>query len=261
MKIHSLFVLLCCVLCLTSCTDNVYLHYYEEPKELRGLWKVGNIFFHTFTDAVNYINDSSTERTAILQRNVKDGERGGGLFVPPYFSGPIVIDFNGYTYEFDDSLNYFFLILGGDETTITGGTSVIYNEASHIPKAVEVQSGTVHLVSHYIDDRRINDTPTGNHGFGIGEIVVPSLPSAPEGKLIVTRDADIYTVEFVPFPHSDAPLAVTCRYFCNGVWSPFLTQSEDGTFSFAATKSRPYKIVLNAYNEGGTLVLEKTVNT
>ena len=104
------------------------------------------------------ISDIPLSRTAILQRDVlhSNGETGGGLIVPADFTGGLYIDLNGFTYEFDNSLDHFFKILGGDEVFIQNGTTVIYNEADHKPYAYDVDSKTVHIDASVMDDRRVD---------------------------------------------------------------------------------------------------------
>ena len=128
------------------------------------LWYVNGKYFSTMQAAMDHIATTtkgsrsiesiSADRIAILQRSVTNGERGGGLIVPEDFEGGVVFDFGGFIYEFDDSLDHFFDIKGGDEIYITNGTTVIYNEASHVPFAVAVNTETVTIDAHLIDDRR-----------------------------------------------------------------------------------------------------------
>lgn len=170
------------LLFLCSCDHNVYL---DQPDKLSpSLWKVNDKFFDTLQEAMDYIYGSSkglhkskaiddvpVTSTAVLQRNVCNGERGGGLRVPADYSGKLVVDFNSYTYEFDDSLDHFFEILGGSEVYIINGTTVIYNEADHKPFALAVNTKTVTIDDHLIDDRRWD--PANNKSdaklFDVGE--------------------------------------------------------------------------------------------
>ena len=149
----------------TACDHNVYM---GEPERITpSLWKVNNTYFDSLQEAMDYIygttkgvinskaiDDVGVTRRAILQRNVMNGERGGGLIVPADFKGQLVIDFNGFTYEFDNSLDHFFDVRGGDEVYIINGTTVIYNEADHEPYALAVNTDTVTIDEHLIDDRR-----------------------------------------------------------------------------------------------------------
>lgn len=153
----------------TACDHNVYM---GEPERITpSLWKVNNTYFDSLQEAMDYIygntkgnsksksiTDIPLSRTAILQRDVlhSNGETGGGLIVPADFTGGLYIDLNGFTYEFDNSLDHFFKILGGDEVYIQNGTTVIYNEADHKPYAYDVDSKTVHIDASVMDDRRVD---------------------------------------------------------------------------------------------------------
>ncbi len=177
---------------VSSCDGhNVYMHDRTD-----NMWYVNGSYFSTMQAAFDYIYETVTgardisramdevpaERTAILLRDVKDGERGGGLRVPAGFTGMLTIDFGGHTYEFDDSLDHFFEILGGDEVFITNGTTVIYNEASHVPYAVAVNTDTLTIDTHLIDDRRVDPNDSSRSDaklFEVGEkgnLVVRDVP-------------------------------------------------------------------------------------
>ena len=180
LKVFIIFSLI--LLGFTACDHNVYLA--EPDKVAPSLWKVNDRYFDTLQEAMDYIygttkgiinskaiDDVGVTRRAILQRNVMNGERGGGLIVPADFKGQLVIDFNGFTYEFDDSLDHFFDVRGGDEVYIINGTTVIYNEASHVPFAIADNTDTLTIDEHLIDDRRWD--PTNNVSdaklFDVGE--------------------------------------------------------------------------------------------
>lgn len=186
----------------TACDNNVYM---GEPERITpSLWKVNNTYFDSLQEAMDYIygntkgnsksksiTDIPLSRTAILQRDVlhSNGETGGGLVVPEDFTGQLVIDFNGFTYEFDNSLDHFFDVRGGDEVYITNGTTVIYNEADHEPYALAVNTDTVTIDDHLIDDRRWD--PTNNKSdaklFDVGpegSLVVRDIPSSSSGATL-----------------------------------------------------------------------------
>ena len=186
-RIITAILLLLMVLLSVSCDHNVYM--YDNTDNM---WYVNGSFFSTMQAAFDYIyqmvmgsrsiDDVPAERTAILLRDVKDGERGGGLRVPADFTGMLTIDFGGHTYEFDDALDHFFEIIGGDEVYITNGTTVIYNEASHIPYAVAVNTDTLTIDAHLIDDRRVDPTDSTKSDaklFNVGEkgrLVMKDVP-------------------------------------------------------------------------------------
>ncbi len=180
-----IFLLLTALTTLTffSCDYNVYM---DED----GLWMVDGKFFSTLQAAMDYIykstmgkslSDVPAQRRAILQRNVMNGKRGGGLIVPEDFEGALVIDFNGLTYEFDNSLDHFFDIRGGNPVYIINGTTVIYNEASHVPFAIAVNTDTVTIDDHLIDDRRW-DPVTNTSDAKLFDVGV-------KGNLLVTNTA------------------------------------------------------------------------
>lgn len=186
----------------TACDHNVYM---GEPERITpSLWKVNNTYFDSLQEAMDYIygntkgnsksksiTDIPLSRTAILQRDVlhSNGETGGGLVVPEDFTGQLVIDFNGFTYEFDNSLDHFFDVRGGDEVYIFNGTTVIYNEADHKPYALAVNSDTVTIDDHLIDDRRVEDDnhPEGAKLFDVGtngSLVVTNTSSSESGATL-----------------------------------------------------------------------------
>ncbi len=172
----SIFVLL-----FTSCSNNVYIdESIDNPVTKEKIWKVGDSYFETADEAILYIMDHSQSRslvektddesrTIVLTRHVlsseselgedykeyiEDEKLRGSITVPSTFTGNLTIDFNGKRYDFSNSSESFFVINGGDNIYIYNGTAVIYNEASHEPYAISVDTKTVTIDSHLIDDRR-----------------------------------------------------------------------------------------------------------
>ncbi len=96
----------------------------------------------------------------------------------------------------------------------------------------------------------------------IGTIIVPTLPSSPCGDIEVTREDNVYTVRYVPHINSNLDYGITCQYLYNGEWSDYLIKTDDvyGNFTFTATGWRDYKIVLQIFNEGGTIARTMVVN-
>ncbi|MCR4676132.1 MAG: hypothetical protein K5634_02745 [Sphaerochaetaceae bacterium] len=156
-RLCYLCIILLILMLAGSCDNNVYI----SDKDSYGLWKVGEKSFASLQGAVDYICSAkdSDEMTAVLQKDVTDGKRGGGMKVPQSFSGSFTVDFNGHTYEFDSSLLHFFEVNGG-EVCIKNGVSVIHNDASHEPYALSVNYGSVTLDNHLIDDRRVKEGET-----------------------------------------------------------------------------------------------------
>lgn len=173
------------------------------------LWFVNGKYFSTMQAAMDHIatttkgsrsiDSISADRIAILQRSVTNGERGGGLIVPEDFEGGVVFDFGGFIYEFDDSLDHFFDIKGGDEVYITNGTTVIYNEASHVPFAVAVNTETVTIDAHLIDDRRVDpddSTVSDAKLFDVqenGSLVVSNTGSSSSDDTVLTGTVSVVT--------------------------------------------------------------------
>lgn len=151
------------------------------------IWKVGQgesaIYFETANEAIEYIITMPTSRsitktedenrTVTLMRPVlaegsdgivddtyekyvEDDELRGSISVPSTFTGSLCIDFNGYRYDFSNTNEAFFVIEGGENVYIYNGTSVIFNEASHVPYAITVNTETVTIDEHLLDDRRTN---------------------------------------------------------------------------------------------------------
>lgn len=193
-------VFLALVILLTvSCEHNVYMY-----DGIDNIWYVDGNYFATLQAAMDYIysnsgteargisramNDVPVERTALLLRDVTNGERGGGLIVPADFKGMLTIDFGGHIYEFDDSLDHFFEVLGGDEVYITNGTTVIYNEASHEPFAIAINTDTLTIDSHLIDDRRVDPIDSSKSDAKLAEVgekgnlVVKDVPGQEGARL------------------------------------------------------------------------------
>jgi len=172
----KVLIIMAAILLLFSCDHNVYIDdAIDNPAER--IWRVEESYFETASEAISYImsnramktDDSS--RTITLMRPVlasdsdgiinegykayveADGLR-GSIIVPEGFSGDLCIDFNGYRYDFSNTCTSFFEIKGGDNVYIYNGTSVIFNEASHKPYAIAVNTDTVSIDAHLLDDRR-----------------------------------------------------------------------------------------------------------
>lgn len=195
MKKALILLLSIVVILLFSCDNNVYIDdSIDSP-----IWRVGSVYFKTADEAVSYVmktTSSSTRaltktddesRTIVLTRDVLSGESiselgsdyskyvagdylRGSITIPEGFTGSLTIDFGGHRYDFANKNEAFFVIEGGDNVYIYNGTSVIYDEASHIPYAIAVNSDTVTIDSHLIDDRRVgkNENET-NRLLYVGE--------------------------------------------------------------------------------------------
>ncbi len=201
--ISSLLILL--MLLFLSCENNIYI-----DSESDDLWSVNGKYFSSLQSAVNYIlnttkgaksiGDVPAGRTVVLQRNVMNGERGGGLYVPKDFTGLLNIDFNGHTYEFDDSLSYFFNIQGGDEIYITNGTTVIHEETASRAYAIMVNTDSVTIDAHLVDDRRADPSNSsvsdarllevGENGHVVLENIESSDSATMKGAISVITDGN-----------------------------------------------------------------------
>ncbi len=204
MKRSPLFFFIAVILVLLiSCENNVYI----DDSIDRNIWRVGDgesaVYFDTANNAIAYIIENiSTSRavvktddpmrTVTLMRPVlsegSDGiieedygkyilgdEYRGSINIPSEFTGDLCIDFNGNRYDFSNNSEAFFVIDGGDNVYIYNGTSVIFNEASHIPYAIVVDTKTVTIDEHLLDDRR-ND-PKAVSVKGTGSVVITSSSS------------------------------------------------------------------------------------
>lgn len=172
-----LLIMLASIL-LFSCDHNVYIDDdIDNPKEK--IWRVESSYFETANEAIDYIISASirasktddASRMITLMRPVLAPESDGiiddsyksyveddalrcSIIVPESFSGDLCIDFNGYRYDFSNSATSFFEIRGGDNVYIYNGVSVIFNDASHEPYAIAVNTDTVTIDEHLVDDRR-----------------------------------------------------------------------------------------------------------
>jgi len=182
------FILFILILILaSSCENNVYID--NSIDGLGNIWRVGSgdttLYFETANEAISYIEEqgassskdvtktSDVNRTVTLMRPVLaqdsdgildssyeqyvvDDLYRGSIEIPSTFEGSLCIDFNGYRYDFSNTASAFFVIEGGDNVYIYNGTSVIFNEASHEPYAISVDTNTVTIDEHLLDDRRVN---------------------------------------------------------------------------------------------------------
>ena len=173
-----MLIFLALLLFFVSCEVNVYI---DNSKKI---WRVGNIYFETANEAVNYIMTGSRSRSVtktddesrtitltrpVLAENsdgvidssyegyVEDESLRGEIKIPTGFEGDLCIDFNGYRYDFSNSSDAFFVIEGGDNIYIYNGETVIFNEASHTPFAIAVNTDTVTIDAHLLDDRRMDN--------------------------------------------------------------------------------------------------------
>lgn len=199
MKKALLYVLsILFVICtLISCEHNVYI---DEGDTSMDIWAVGErdalVYFSTANEAIEYIiglnarSVTKTEdknRTVTLMRPVlaensdgiedesyekyvADESLRGNITVPEGFTGDLCIDFNNCRYDFANSNEAFFVINGGDNVYIYNGTSVIFNEASHVPYAIVVDTKTVTIDEHLLDDRRTD--PNAVHVKADSELVI-----------------------------------------------------------------------------------------
>lgn len=177
MKRIIILLLTAFVILLFSCDTNVYI---DEEK----IWRVGNEYFETANEAIEYVMKHSSSRsltktddearTVVLTRPVlAEGSDGitdeesenyivvnrlrGNITIPSGFEGNITIDFGGFRYDFSSNLDAFFVIDGGDNVYIYNGTSVIFEDADIEPYAISVNTDTVTIDEHLIDDRRAKE--------------------------------------------------------------------------------------------------------
>ncbi len=135
-----------------------------------GTWAVRGKVFDTFSQAMTYLlsvigresgtsrdlvtSDVTWDRTMYLLRDVDEDERGEAIYVPERFSGDLCVNFQGYEYWFDTSLNDFIEIRGGDRIDVINGTTVITEDTVSRTAALIVGVRTVTIDEHMIDDRR-----------------------------------------------------------------------------------------------------------
>ena len=139
---------------LTACEHNVYI-----PEDV---WEVQGKTFYKFSDALSYYLSTlgskaiTSDDIITLLRDVPESERGEGIVIPDSFpaEGNLRVDFNGHEYWFFDNLEYFFEIRHGDTIEIINGTTVIDRPANPMPKALVVDTKTVTIDDHLVDDRR-----------------------------------------------------------------------------------------------------------
>ena len=161
MKKYTFLILFITLLAvLAGCDHNVYLPSDEPyPKEI---WEVQSKHFFKFSDALSYYmgtlgsKDIAPENTITLLRDVPESERGEAIIIPDSFpeDGVVRVDFNGHEYWFEDNLEYFFEVRSGETVEIVNGTTVIDVPANPVPMALVVNTKTVTIDDHLIDDRR-----------------------------------------------------------------------------------------------------------
>ena len=105
-----------------------------------------------------------------------------------------------------------------------------------------------------------NETVAGYQiiNTSIGTISVPLAESAPCGTMKIVRIGNTVKVKFVPNINSNPNYSVTCRYL-RGTWSDYLVPDADSYYVFNVDGTSNYKIVIQAYNGGGTSVYETTI--
>lgn len=147
------------VLLLTACENNVYIPEKITPENV---WEVQNNQFYKFSEALDFYlksldSKSITDDDVItLLRDVPESERGEAIIIPDTFpdAGNLRVDFNNHEYWFEDNLEYFFEIRNGETIEIVNGTTVIDVPANPVPMALVVNTKTVTIDDHLIDDRR-----------------------------------------------------------------------------------------------------------
>ncbi len=157
LKVFIIFSLI--LLVLTACDHNVYLVNIEKVEDV---WEVQGKTFYKFSDALAYYLSTlgskaiTSDDVILLLRDVPETERGEGIVIPATFpaDGNLRVDFNGHEYWFYDNLEYFFEIRHGETIEIINGTTVIDVPANPVPKALVVNTKTVTIDDHLIDDRR-----------------------------------------------------------------------------------------------------------
>ena len=96
-------------------------------------------------------------------------------------------------------------------------------------------------------------------GGGQITVLVPNAESSPCGTVKITREGRTCMVQFVPNINSNLNYSTSCRYISNGRWGDYLVKNDQGVYTFVTDGSSEYKIVLQAYNGGGTSVYETTI--
>ena len=203
------------MLALLSCANNVYI---DDGEGAEGIWMVGTACFATANDAIAYMMSGDggramaedEGRTARLTRPVlapgsdgivdpsyskyvEDDSLRGSIAVPATFEGDLCIDFGGHRYDFSNGCGSFFIIEGGDNIYIYNGQSVIFDEASHEPYAIAVNTKTVTIDEHMIDDRRVDNRLlyVGEKGHLVIDSVNPAgSRDAFSGKIAVATDGE-----------------------------------------------------------------------
>lgn len=202
---------------LVSCENNVYIDDLID----RNIWRVGDVYFDTANNAIEYVIESTSTSRGVIktedpmrivtlmrpvlaensdgiadsgyEKYVAGDEYRGSITIPEDFTGDLCIDFNGFRYDFANTSEAFFVINGGDNVYIYNGTSVIFNEASHVPYAIVVDTKTVTIDEHLLDDRRTD--PKAISIESSGSLVITSSTirenTSIEGGFIVNGDLRI----------------------------------------------------------------------
>ncbi len=122
---------------------------------------VGSRHFASVQSAVDYVTSTTSRAVSeentirllkdILGTNTPEAQR-GSIVIPKDYSGSLLIDLSGYSYEFAGSS--FISVNGGKDVTVTNGKLIVPSDNSSTGKVLTVSQGELNIKDVIVDDSR-----------------------------------------------------------------------------------------------------------
>lgn len=122
---------------------------------------VGSRHFASVQSAVDYVTSTTSRAVSeentirllkdILGTNTPEAQR-GSIIIPQDYSGSLLIDLSGHSYEFAGSA--FLSVNGGKDVTVTNGKLIVPSDNSSTGKVLTVSQGELNIKDVIVDDSR-----------------------------------------------------------------------------------------------------------
>ena len=122
---------------------------------------VGSRHFASVQSAVDYVTSTTSRAVSeentirllkdILGTNTPEAQR-GSIIIPKDYSGSLLIDLSGHSYEFAGSS--FISVNGGKDVTVTNGKLIVPSDNSSTGKVLTVSQGELNIKDVIVDDCR-----------------------------------------------------------------------------------------------------------
>ncbi len=205
----------------------------------------GNVEYWVCSVCGDYFRDQNGTEALTAEDLTKTTEEGGILISPTGHSAK-----TGYEYDTE----YHWHVCEHDETHILDKEEHTWDEGQFIDNGQHfVYTCTVCGAKYSISEPEYNE-----YNIGIGTLLVPTgVIPAPSGDMVITREGNVCTVKYVPHLNSPTDYKISCRYMYNGRWTDLVGTSD--TFTVTLKGVLAYKIQMQIYNDGGTIVRQQTV--